>query len=146
MHCMRSQRELESQRQQLLQASQWADHAQRERINLCGEVERKNRIHQECYARSCQEVEELKRRCSREENELTQQKLKGDSMQHGRESQTVSPLRDHASRFQEQLDFKDAKEFRDPDSSSSSSRSHVPHQPLTSWKRFFACQLVRQKF
>ena len=32
-----SRKELESQRQQLRQASRWADHAQRERINLCGE-------------------------------------------------------------------------------------------------------------
>ena len=32
-----SQHELESQRLQLRQASQWADQAQRERINLCGE-------------------------------------------------------------------------------------------------------------
>ena len=64
-----SQRELESQRRQLRQASQWADHAQRERINLCSELERKNRLHQESYARSCQEIEELQRRCYKEENE-----------------------------------------------------------------------------
>ena len=57
-----SQRELESQRQHLRQASQWADHAQREK-NLLGELERKNRLHHECHARSCQEIEELKRRC-----------------------------------------------------------------------------------
>ena len=34
-----SHRELESQRLQLQQANQWADQAQREMINLCGELE-----------------------------------------------------------------------------------------------------------
>ena len=53
-------------------------------------------------------------------------------MQHGRKSQTVSLLRDQVRRLQEQLDFlKDSKEFNDLDSSRSSGRSHVPHQPLT---------------
>ena len=61
-----SQRELESERLQLRQASQWADQAQREKINLCGELELRNFFHEESYARSCQETEELKRRCYRE--------------------------------------------------------------------------------
>ena len=34
-----SQRELEPQKQQLLMANHWADQAQRERIQLCTEVE-----------------------------------------------------------------------------------------------------------
>ena len=80
-----SQRELESQRQQLLEANQWADQAQRERIHLCSELEMKSRLHQECYARSCQEIEELKRRCSKEENEVTQQKMNEYAMQHDQE-------------------------------------------------------------
>ena len=126
-----SQRELEFQRLQLQQASQWADHAQRERINLHGESERKNRLHQESYAKSCQVIEELKRRCYKEENEVTQQKSMGYSMQHGREPRTASLLRDQVRRLQEQLGFlKDEKEFHDPDSSSNSCRSYVPHQPL----------------
>ena len=60
---IKSRRELESQRQQLLEANQWADQAQRERIHLCSELEMKNRLHQECYAISCQEIEELRSRC-----------------------------------------------------------------------------------
>ena len=63
-----SQRELESQRLQLLEVNQWADQAQRERIHLCSELEMKSSLHQECYARSCQENEELKRHCYQEEN------------------------------------------------------------------------------
>ena len=58
-----SQRELESQGRQLLEANQWADQAQRQRIHLCSELEMKNRLHPECYTRSCQEIEALKRRC-----------------------------------------------------------------------------------
>ena len=70
-----SRRELESQRRQLLESNQWADQAQREKIHLCSELEMKSRLHQECYARSCQEIEELRRRCYQEENEVTRQKL-----------------------------------------------------------------------
>ena len=126
-----SQRDLESQRRQLQQASQWADHSHRERISLCPELERKNRLHQESYARSCQEIEEWKRRCYKEENEVIQQTFDEYSTQHGREWRTVSLLRDQVGNLQQQLDFlKDEKEFHDPDPSSSSSRSHVPHQPL----------------
>ena len=63
-----SQREFESQRLQLSEANQWADQAQPERIHLCSELEMKSHLHRECYARSCQEIEELKRRCYQEEN------------------------------------------------------------------------------
>ena len=120
------------------QASRCADHAHRERISLCSELERKNRLHQESYARSCQEIEELKRRCYEEENEVIQHKLDEYSTQHGREWRTVSLLRDQVGKLQQQLDFlKDEKEFHDPDSWSSSSRSHVPHPGGV-----FACQPV----
>ena len=37
-------RELESQRLELHQANQWADQAQREKSNLCGELELKKRL------------------------------------------------------------------------------------------------------
>ena len=40
-----SQRELESQRLQLLQDIHWTDQAQRERIHLCSELKMKNRLH-----------------------------------------------------------------------------------------------------
>ena len=46
-----SQRELESQRLQLLEDNQWTDQAQRERIHLSSELKMKNRLHQECYAK-----------------------------------------------------------------------------------------------
>ena len=61
-----SQRELESQRRQLSKANQCADQAQRERLHLCSELEMKDHFHQECYARSCREIEELKRCCCQE--------------------------------------------------------------------------------
>ena len=54
-------RGLESQRLELYQANQWADQAQREKINLFGELEMRNRIFQENRARDCQDIEELRR-------------------------------------------------------------------------------------
>ena len=62
-----SQRELEPQRWQILEANQLADQAQRETIHLCSELKMKNRLHQESYARSCQKFEELKRSCYQED-------------------------------------------------------------------------------
>ena len=45
-----NKQELESQRLELYQANQWADQAQRERINLCGKIEMRNRQFQESRA------------------------------------------------------------------------------------------------
>ena len=115
-----SQRELESPRLQLFEDIHWADQAQRERILLCSELEMKNRLHQESCARSCQEIEELKKRCYKEENRVTQQKLNENSMQQDQESRTVSLLRDQVQKLKERLEFiEDSKIFQDPDSPSS---------------------------
>ena len=114
-----SRRELESQRRQLLETNQWADQAQRERILLCSELEMKNRLHRECYARSGQEIEELRRRCYKEENEVTQQTLNEYSMQQAQESRTASLVWDQIRKLQERLEFiEDSKIFQDPDSPS----------------------------
>ena len=40
---------------ELYQANQWADQAQRENINSCGELEMRNGLFQESRARNCQE-------------------------------------------------------------------------------------------
>ena len=126
-----SQRKLELQRRQLLEANQLQDQVQRERIHLCSELEMKNHLHQECYARGCQEIEELKRRHIQEENEVTQRKMKEKTTQHDQESRTVSLLRDQARRLQERLEFiEDSKIFQDPDSPSSFGSACVPHQVL----------------
>ena len=85
-----SQQEIESQRRQLLKANQWAEQAQRERIHLCGELEMKDHLHQESCARNRREIEELKRRCYKEENEVTRRKMSECSMQHDQESRTES--------------------------------------------------------
>ena len=55
-----SRRELESQGRQLLEANQCADQAHCERLHLCSELEVKDRLHQECHTRSCQEIDELR--------------------------------------------------------------------------------------
>ena len=123
-----SRRELESQS---LEGNQWADQAQRERVHLCSELEMKNRLHQERNARSCRELEELKRRCCKEEHGVTQQKLNECSMQQDQESRTASLLRDQIRKLQERLEFiEDSKIFQDPDSSSSFGSAHVSHQAL----------------
>ena len=50
--CMRVNSSLNLKKRELLQASQWADQAQRERINLCGELELRNRIYFENKVRT----------------------------------------------------------------------------------------------
>ena len=91
----------------------------------------KNRLHQECYTRSCQEIEELKRRCYKEENGVTQQKMNEYSMQHDQESRTLSLLRDQIRKLTERLEFiEDSKIFQDPDSPSSFGSAHVSQQAL----------------
>ena len=123
-----SQRELESQRHQLRQASQWAGQAQRERISWCGELELKNRLYQENYTRCRQEFQELRKLCSREER-LTQHRLEEHSMQQKRDPDTVSQLLTQIRELQGKEDFlSDAREFHDPESGSSSGQSHVPNQ------------------
>ena len=100
-----SQCEIESQRHQWRQASQWADQAQREIMRLCGELDRKNRLHQESYTRNRQEIEELRRRCYKEENKLSQYRLDEFSMLQERDPNTVSHLKDQIRELQEQVNF-----------------------------------------
>ena len=95
----------------------------------------KNRLHQECYARSCQEVEEMRRRCYQEENTEKTQRLEEFPTQHDQESRTVSLLRDQSStRITRTVGFfsEDSRVFYDPDSPSSHDSTYVPHQALTS--------------
>ena len=54
------------ERLELYQTNQWADQAQREKINLCGELDMRNCLSQEHRARNCQEIEELRRICCEE--------------------------------------------------------------------------------
>ena len=70
-----SQRELESKNRQLLEVSQWAEQAPRERIHLGSELEMKDHPHQESYGRSCRDMAELKKRCYQEENTEKQGRL-----------------------------------------------------------------------
>ena len=98
-------------------------------VHLCSELEMRNRLHRECYARSCHEIEELKRRCYQEENAAKQRKLEEFTTQHDQESRTVNRLRDQVRRLQERSEFiEDSRIFQDPDSPSTSGSAHVPHQ------------------
>ena len=119
MHWSSRDESFNLKRRQLLDANQWADQAQRERIHVCSDLEMKNRLHQECFARSCQEIEELRRRFY-EKMQPTRQKLNEYSMQHDQESRTVSLLRDQIRKSRERLEFtEDSIIFQDPDSPSS---------------------------
>ena len=85
-------RELESQRLELYPANQWADQAQREKMNLCGELEMRSRLFQESFARDCQEIEELRRICCEETDRARQLRTDELSMQQERNPTTVSQL------------------------------------------------------
>ena len=58
--------EFESQQFQLQQANRWAHQAQRDKISLYGELELRNRLFQECPAKDCREIEELRKNCCEE--------------------------------------------------------------------------------
>ena len=98
---------------------------------MCSELEMKSRLHRECYARSCQEIEEFKRRWYQEENTIKRRKMVEFPMQHDQESRTVSLLQDQVRRLQERWEFiEDSKIFQDTDSPRSFDSAHVPHQAL----------------
>ena len=119
-----SQRELGSQRQQLVMANHWADQAQRERIHLCSELEMRRHLHQESEARNCQEIEELKRRCCQEVIAARQQKLDELNAQQNQDS-----FQDQVRRLQERQEFiEHSRIFQDPDSPCSYGSTPITHQ------------------
>ena len=67
--------EFESHRLQLHQANQWADQAPREKINLCGDLEMRNRLFRKNRAKDCQEIEELRRLCCEETDRARQARM-----------------------------------------------------------------------
>ena len=75
-------RELESHRLELHQANQWAD--EREKINLFGELEMRNRHFRENQASYCQEIEELRRICCEETDRARQARIDELSMHQER--------------------------------------------------------------
>ena len=131
-HCTETHQQLESQRRELLQAIQWADQAQRERerINLCGELEMRNRLRYERQVKTNQEIEELQSICNGEANQI--RRLHGElSLRQERNPNTVSRLLKQIQELQDQVNsLAEAKEFHDPDTASSSGASHVPSQPV----------------
>ena len=84
--------EFESQRFQLHQASPRADQAQRDKINVYGDLELRNRLFQEDYARDCQEFEELRKICCEEIDQAIQARIEGLSLQQYRNPSIVSQM------------------------------------------------------
>ena len=92
----------------------------------------KANLHKECFARSCREIEELKRRCCQEGNyKKTTTKIGRISTQHDQESRTVSLFRDKVRKLQQRFEFIEGSNiFQDLDSPSSFGSAHVSQQPL----------------
>ena len=82
-----SHRELEPQRIQLHQAKQWADQAQGEKIDLCRELEMRNRMSHKNLLRK-----ELRKICCEETKRVTQLRIDELYMQQERGPTTVSQL------------------------------------------------------
>ena len=124
-------RKLESLRMELHLANQWADQAQREKINLCGELIMRNRLQYECQVRTSEEIEELRRICHEETNQVRKLKIEELSPRQERDPDTVSQLLAQIQGLQGQVNsLADAREFHDPDTASSSRAPHVPSQPV----------------
>ena len=121
-----------SQRLEPQQAHQWADQAQREKINVCGALEIRDRLRHESQARTSQEIEELQRICYEETIRVRKLKIEELSQRQERDPATVSLLLAQILDLHYQVNsLADAKEFHDLDTASSSGASHVPSQPWT---------------
>ena len=128
---MLTHRELEYQRLELHQANQWAEQAQREKICVCGELEMRNRLHQESQTRTCQEIAELRRICCEETNQVRHLKIGELSMQQERNPTTVNQPLTQIQGLQNQVNsFSNAREFHDPKIASSSGTFHVSQSIL----------------
>ena len=113
-------RELESQRLQLHQANIWAGNAHRARINVCGELEMRNKLFQE------------KSHKYEESDRARQAKLDELSMKQQRNPQTVSQLLAQIRELQDKVNsLSNARAFHDPETASNSGASHVTSHPLT---------------
>ena len=122
-------RELESERLDLYQAHQWADQAQREKINLCDQLEMRNRLFNESRARNCQEIEELRRYVAEKKDWARQLKIDQLSMQQKGNPSTVSQLLTQIPDLQDKANsFSAAWEFYDPDTASSSGAIPIPRE------------------
>ena len=105
-----------------------ADQAQREKINLCGELEMRNRLFQESRARNCQKIEELL--CCKETERARHLRSDELSVQQEKNPTTVSQLVTQIQDLQKKVNsLADARDFYDPETASSSGVSHVPSQP-----------------
>ena len=124
--------ELESQRLQQHQVNQWADQALREKINLCGELDMRNRLFNESRTRSCQEIEELRRICCEETDRARRARIDELSRHQERDLSTASQLLTQIQDLQNKVNsLSDARELHDPEMARSSGASHVPSQKLT---------------
>ena len=84
-----------------------------------------------CQVTTSQEIEELRRICYEEANKVRRLEIEELSLRQERDPNSVSRLLEQLQELQDQVNsLKEAKEFHDPDTASSSGASHVPTQPL----------------
>ena len=92
----------------------------------------RNKLFQESRTKDCQEIEELRKRCSEESDRARQAKLDELSMMQQRDPQTVSQLLAQMRESQDKAkSLSDVREFHDPETAGSSGASHVTSPPLT---------------
>ena len=92
----------------------------------------RNRLRYEGHVRTSEEIEELRRICYEEANQVRSLQVEDLSLRQERDPNTVSrPLKHIHQELQDQVSsWAEAKEFHDLDTASSSGVSHVPSQPV----------------
>ena len=106
-------------------------HQAKRKVNLCGELEMRNRLFQKSRARDCQEIEELWRICCEETDRARQWKIEEFSTQQERNPSSVSQLLTQIQDLQNKVNSStDTRDLYDPETASSSGASHVSSQPL----------------
>ena len=123
-------RELESQKLQLDLANDWADQPQREKINLCGGLDLRNRLYQESQVRTCHQIEALRRTCCEETSRVRELKIDEFCNKRGLLLLWVDFLTHMQDLQNKVISLSDAREFHDPETASRSGASHVLRQTL----------------
>ena len=92
----------------------------------------RNRLFRECRARTCQEIDEIRRICWEGTDRARHLKFDELSVQRERDPDTVSQLLTLIQDSHNKVNsLSDARDFHDPETASISGASHVPSQPLT---------------
>ena len=110
--------QLESKRLELYHADQWAYQAHMEDNRLFGEVTTKNRTYQECHAKDCQQIEELRRVYCQEAERARQLRTDALSLRQKGGPSTVNQLLSQIQEPQDKVNsLNEETDFCDPETS-----------------------------